>query len=112
MEESVHCALSGQGAVEFARQIGFPVLNDPRELIVDDISLNITHSDFEDFVQLHYHGRGVEERNDTVSAVAMDTNGHLACAASTGKEIFHLRYSFHNLFRASRMLCFALAWIF
>ena len=36
MEETSHCLLCGEGAMKFANQINFPMLNDPQELITND----------------------------------------------------------------------------
>lgn len=65
MYESSYCALSGDGALEFAREKNFPICK-PEELI-------------------HTPGPTTDPNaSDTVAAVAIDANGHLACATSTG----------------------------
>ncbi|CAB4041961.1 isoaspartyl peptidase L-asparaginase, partial [Paramuricea clavata] len=68
MYESSCCALSGDGALEFAREKNFPICK-PEELIHTP---GPTPADGPD-----------TSRTDTVAAVAIDANGHLACATST-----------------------------
>ena len=69
MNDSPHCALTGEGALEFARDQNFPIC-DPDELISQREELDE-----------NYH----MDTLDSVLAVALDVNGHLACAISTGK---------------------------
>ena len=104
MCESQHCALSGRGALKFARDKNFPTV-DPEELI-SPYAVNIGRSSYQEYTDYHYRGKPVQDhqtefdeeykqyvtRNfgeipptyDTVSAVAMDSNGNFACAMSTG----------------------------
>ncbi|XP_028401850.1 isoaspartyl peptidase/L-asparaginase-like [Dendronephthya gigantea] len=89
MDESSHCALSGEGALEFARSKNFPTLEDPNELKAPtSLNMVIQHHNFDKFVEYHYAGKPMIDSNneghDTVSAVALDANGNFACAASTG----------------------------
>ena len=69
MNDSPHCALTGEGALEFARDENFPICN-PDQLINQKEELD-----------KNYH----MDTLDSVLAVALDVNGHLACATSTGK---------------------------
>eukprot|EP00794_Sanderia_malayensis_P000150 gene150-762_t len=112
MEDTPHCLLVGEGALKFARKIGHPVLDDPGELIVQESLLkmhldsyvkdqdnnltifnNITGS--KDLRELEEKARKIamDEKmdpsngsvaHDTVGAVAMDANGNIASATSTG----------------------------
>ena len=82
MLESEHVLLSGNGAVEFAKSKG---------LIFEDAAY--FHTDFRyqqwqelknsDVFQLD-HTLPIEQKSGTVGAVAMDKNGNLAAATSTG----------------------------
>ena len=101
MDDSHHCALSGDGALEFARIKNVPICN-PKELIAHNRKqqLDIDNEDYQKFVALRYNGESLRESQtedtesqtshtenltcDTVSAVAMDAKGHLACAMSSG----------------------------
>ena len=104
MSESEHCALSGEGALKFARDKNFPTVK-PEELI-SSYAVNIGRSSYQEYVDYHYRGKPVQAHEtefdkeykqyvkenfgeipptyDTVSAVAMDSKGNLACAMSTG----------------------------
>ncbi|XP_046857888.1 isoaspartyl peptidase/L-asparaginase-like [Xenia sp. Carnegie-2017] len=73
MEESPHCAFSGDGALDYAKSIGFPYC-DPKELI--------TKEQIEEW-ELHYDEEHFTD-SDTACAVAIDKNDNLACALSTG----------------------------
>lgn len=81
MEKTEHCMLVGKGAQEFAAQLKIPIL-DPRELLTkrelafyekikNDPSFT-TRKPFDVFPK------------GTVGAVALDRNGNLAAATSTG----------------------------
>ena len=96
MKDSPHCALSGNGALEFAREQGFKIV-DPEELKGDypNQQVAVGNKDFNAFSEYVYNGEPVKKSRppqnlpqtyDTVSAVAMDKYGHLACALSTGKN--------------------------
>lgn len=70
MERTPHVMLAGTGAVEFARQQGFDAVDDPGNYY--RLPVGVTGEDVGGFV----HG--------TVGAVALDSNGGLAAATSTG----------------------------
>jgi len=61
METTKHCMLTADGATQFARDQGFPYVSD------DEL-----------------RGAARSELSDTVGAVAIDANGHVAAATSTG----------------------------
>ena len=92
MEKGLHCALTGDGALKFAKSINFPTC-EPDELITEDARfyraerlVKDDKEDFEDFVE-HYHSG---KTSDTVTAVALDCFGHFACATSTGLTSHYL----------------------
>jgi L-asparaginase/beta-aspartyl-peptidase (threonine type) len=70
MEATPHVMLSGAGALAFARAQGFEAVEDPRNYYTLPIGVH------EDELADPSHG--------TVGAVALDTNGELAAATSTG----------------------------
>ena len=94
MYDSPHCALSADGALQFAQSKNFPTCR-PEELISPH-TVQIDDTRSQEYVSYHYKGKPVEETStedtstedtyDTVSAVAMDVNGNLACATSTGRR--------------------------
>jgi beta-aspartyl-peptidase (threonine type) len=65
MDDGRHLMLAGEGALMFAREIGFPECP-PETLIVDR------------------EKQRWESKHGTVGCVALDSNGHLAVATSTG----------------------------
>ena len=65
MEDGRHIMLAGEGALLFARQIGFPECS-PESLIVER------------------EKKRWEEKHGTVGAVALDAHGELVAATSTG----------------------------
>ena len=73
MEKTPHCALSGDGALKFAKSEGFPYF-EPNELIGPRIEKT-------------WSSKPPYWRFDTVCAVAIDSKGKLACALSAGKEV-------------------------
>lgn len=70
MEATPHVMLAGAGALEFARSQGFEEVGEPRKYYM--LPIGVT----EDEVEEQAHG--------TVGAVALDSNGELAAATSTG----------------------------
>ena len=70
MEATPHVMLAGAGALAFARAQGFEEVGEPRKYYMLPIGVN------EDEIADKSHG--------TVGAVALDTNGELAAATSTG----------------------------
>lgn len=72
--------LVGDGAMRFAREMGFSEL--PPEELLTERELQFFHSIKSDdsFSQIE----AFSGRSDTVGAVALDENGNLACATSTG----------------------------
>ena len=103
MDDGRHCALSGDGALEFAREIGYnSFICNPKKLKGQNPNqtLNIDIENYETFASHRYNGEPVQESQfgetdgneplqesqsyDTVSAVAMDAQEHLACATSSG----------------------------
>ena len=82
MEKSPHCALTGEGALKFDEDKGLSLSCDAQNLKDDSPNVRV---DFENFVKEHFSGN-VDGRQpcDTVTAIALDSNGRFACATSTG----------------------------
>ncbi len=82
MERSEHCFLVGQGALEFARTLGIPEV-DPQELLTERELIY-----YREHVQGNGHCTAAATFGavpaDTVGAAAMDLQGNLAAATSTG----------------------------
>ena len=70
MEKTPHVMLVGNGAAQFARTHGFDAVEDPAAYYT--LPVGVSSDDLD------------TPRHGTVGAVAMDTNGHLAAATSTG----------------------------
>lgn len=116
LEDTPHCLIFGEGASKFAKRIGYPVLEDPTELIAKEGVLKSylePNVKYQHNVRAYFNEiikskdlRGLEEEaikmsrngdfnpekgsicHDTVGAVALDANGNLACATSTGTVFF------------------------
>ena len=70
MEATPHVMLSGQGALAFAKAQGFEIVEEPRKYYTLPIGVRKNE------INTQMHG--------TVGAVALDSNGELAAATSTG----------------------------
>jgi len=81
MEQTEHCFLVGKGAQLFAQRMGFEAL-DPKALLTTR-ELEFYHN-IKDQVDFKTHHPFQNEPRDTVGAVAMDAQGNLAAATSTG----------------------------
>jgi beta-aspartyl-peptidase (threonine type) len=85
MERSEHVFLAGSGAVEFARTIGTAFMPDDYffvQMRYDQLQQALAS----DTIQLDHNGKAEapEKKFGTVGAVAIDVNGNLAAATSTG----------------------------
>ncbi len=78
MESSPHVFLSGAGAEEFARERGFEMV-DPSWFATPE-----RRRQLEEFKARKVSWFDVDLKYGTVGAVALDRNGHLAAATSTG----------------------------
>jgi L-asparaginase/beta-aspartyl-peptidase (threonine type) len=70
MEATPHVMLAGEGALAFARAQGFEVVENPGKYYMLPIGVHEHEID--------------EQMHGTIGAVALDTNGELAAATSTG----------------------------
>ena len=108
MDNSIHCALSGKGAREFALDLSKKVpkildgnICEPEDLVGDDCPnqiRGIEHGKFEELADYNFgrkiareqplksekQDQQVQAGRDSVGAVAIDRNGYLACAISAG----------------------------
>ena len=87
-----HCILNGVGALEFAQQKHLPDICEPKDLITDFAQKRVqaTYHQCSEYEKYEYNGEPLMESTsdreayDTISAVAMDAQGHFACATSSG----------------------------
>lgn len=101
MTDTPHCMLVGEGALKFARKMGFPIVEDPRTLISDRsyqkyMKEKLEHQEKLKVVTTASRNPATKnvanennlvafpEKHDTVGAVAIDSNGHIAASSSTG----------------------------
>lgn len=84
MEQSEHVYLSGDGALEFAKQIGSEIMDD--DYFFDQFRYDqFLAAQKSGSVQLDHAKNPLDEKKfGTVGAVALDINGNLAAATSTG----------------------------
>ena len=76
MDNTPHVMLAGNGALNFARQHGFKLVDDADAYYV--LPVGVTEDDV------------TEQKHGTVGAVALDTSGELAAATSTGGTFMKL----------------------
>jgi len=76
MDNTPHVMLAGNGALNFARQHGFKLVDDADSYYV--LPVGVTEDDV------------TEQKHGTVGAVALDTSGELAAATSTGGTFMKL----------------------
>lgn len=76
MEKTPHVMLAGNGALNFARQHGFKLVDDADAYYV--LPVGVTEEDV------------TEQKHGTVGAVALDLSGELAAATSTGGTFMKL----------------------
>ena len=100
MEDTPHCLLAAEGALKFAKKIGFPIVKNPSELITDEShersanALNYVGT-VENYVETVKQkedaaataAAATRQGFDTVGAVALDSHGRLASATSTGVNL-------------------------
>lgn len=96
MEDTPHCLLAAEGALKFARKIGFPVLENPLELITNESHKRSAHGTnyvvmAENYLDTVRQIEAADNRQgfDTVGALALDSHGRLASATSTGVNLFY-----------------------
>ena len=91
MEDTPHCLLAAEGALKFARKIGFPVLENPLELVTNEShERSAEGSNYVAISENYLSLEDVDNRQgfDTVGALALDSLGRLASATSTGVNLF------------------------
>ena len=89
MEKTEHSILVGKGALDFAKKMGFQELP-PEELLTERELVFFQKIKNDEQFETHHPFAG-DLPSDTVGAVAMDKNGNLAVATSTGGTARKLR---------------------
>ena len=91
MEDTPHCLLAAEGALKFAKKIGFPVLENPLELVTNESHERSAEGANYVTMSKNYLSTGDADNRqgfDTVGALALDSHGRLASATSTGVDLF------------------------
>ncbi len=86
MTESEHVMLIAQGAMEFARHCGMPITADDY-FITEDRRQQLEQARKQHKMMLDHDdsdGNGEDQKYGTIGAIAMDSQGNLAAATSTG----------------------------
>lgn len=78
MDTIPHVLLVGEGATQFARESGFPFV-ETRDLVTDE-----ARAELENFKKFNTTIKELFSGHDTVGAVAIDADGCIAAATSTG----------------------------
>ena len=83
MEETEHCMLVGEGALLYAKKMGFEELPPEALLTERELAFFQKIKNQENF-KTHHPFEFQNQPMDTVGAVALDENGNIAAATSTG----------------------------
>jgi beta-aspartyl-peptidase (threonine type) len=84
LEESPHVYLVADGAERFAAEHGIPLIDNSQLVIQREIDLLKVAKEKESRGESHEIFSSVEYPSDTVGAVALDLDGNIAAATSTG----------------------------
>ncbi len=84
MERTEHCMLAGEGAEDFARSIGFPLVSNEELLVGAEVERWREIKRREGFISKEVFEKKDDPELGTVGAVALDDRGHIAAATSTG----------------------------
>jgi len=101
MEDTPHCLLAAEGALKFARKIGFPILENPLELITNESKeRSADGANYVSMAEKYLVTGDADHRQgfDTVGALALDSHGRLASATSTGVKPICLNDTMKLLF--------------
>ena len=84
MDSTAHCLLVGQGAEQFAQELGISAV-DESTLVTDDARQELEQfQQYSQAVSGLFNKSSAESGHDTVGAVAYDSHGHVASGTSTG----------------------------